>query len=215
MLTRYHRQITQTALQSEFSSEALKVIIRTNIGQDGLRGQVGHPEFHFDDNQFSAGQNYLAEQRGLVLAQLQTGQFLRHAWEAFGRLTHAAQDFYAHTTYVRIWHETHPASDGPDQITCDDQAVLASPALKSGHFYLPFEPFSMLPWIGKYVKNVIPRDSHAWMNLDSPGEGPLFAYAQAAAVQRTRQEFHLLVKQIGEVVEPASAVQRFRGKMQG
>lgn len=215
MLTRFHRQITLTALQPEFSTEALNIIIRANIGQDGIRGQIGHPEFHFDDNQFAAGDHYLDQQRGLVLANLQAGQSPRPAWEAFGRLTHAAQDFYAHSTYVRLWFAAQPEGGGPGRIRCDDPTILKSPALKSGRFYLPFEPLSMLPWIGKYVKPAIPRDSHAWMNLDSPEQGPLFEYAQAAAVQRTDLEFQLMLKKITELTDPESAVQRFRGINQG
>lgn len=213
MLTIYHRQITLAALSPEFSAEALKVIIRANIGQDGLQGQIGHPEFHFDDNQFAAGDHYLAVQRELVVAHVQSDHLPRSAWEAFGRLTHAAQDFYAHSTYVQLWRAIHPADQGPDQITCDDPSVLRSPALKSGHFYLPFEPFSMLPWIGKFVKKAIPRDSHAWMNLDSPEQGPLFEYARSAAVQRTRQEFQWLVMQIGKLAGSEKVLRRFCGKM--
>ena len=39
----------------------------------------------------------------------------RQAWQAFGRLTHTAQDFYAHSNYVALWRERNPAAP-PDQI---------------------------------------------------------------------------------------------------
>ena len=40
----------------------------------------------------------------------------------------------------------------------------------------------------------LPHDSHGKMNLDSPKQGPRFAYARAAAVKRTQYEFEVLEK---------------------
>ncbi len=47
--------------------------------------------------------------------------------------------------------------------------------------------------MGRIVIPLLPRDSHAWMNLDSPARGPGFAYAFAAAVKRTRYEYERTV----------------------
>jgi len=40
----------------------------------------------------------------------------------------------------------------------------------------------------------LPRDSHAWMNLDSEACGPLFEYAFYAAIKRTRFELETVAK---------------------
>ncbi|HEY5901003.1 MAG TPA: hypothetical protein VIU39_00510, partial [Anaerolineales bacterium] len=37
--------------------------------------------------------------------------------------------------------------------------------------------------------SILPRDSHAHMNLDSAERGPAFEYAYHAAIKRTRYEF--------------------------
>jgi hypothetical protein len=39
------------------------------------------------------------------------------------------------------------------------------------------------------IMPLLPRDSHAWMNIDSPERGPHFPYAFQAAVKRTAIEF--------------------------
>jgi hypothetical protein len=36
---------------------------------------------------------------------------------------------------------------------------------------------------------ILPKDSHAWMNLDSPAQGFKFDYAIHAAIKRTVIEF--------------------------
>jgi hypothetical protein len=54
MIAYYHREITREALEYKVSQAALGLIIEANLEQDRLPGQVGHPEFHFDDNAFIA-----------------------------------------------------------------------------------------------------------------------------------------------------------------
>ncbi|MCK7481640.1 MAG: hypothetical protein M0C28_34060 [Candidatus Moduliflexus flocculans] len=39
------------------------------------------------------------------------------------------------------------------------------------------------------ILRLIPRDSHAWMNLDTPEQGFKFDYAMQAAIKRTVIEF--------------------------
>jgi len=51
-----------------------------------------------------------------------------------------------------------------------------------------------VPFLRKLSLALLPRDSHACMNLDSPDQGPRFDYARAAAVKRTLYEFDLLEK---------------------
>jgi hypothetical protein len=48
------------------------------------------------------------------------------------------------------------------------------------------------------VRRFLPKDSHAWMNLDNPRTGPLFPFAIEAAVQRTAAEFERTLAAIGE-----------------
>ena len=195
MLRTYHRLITTQALSEYFSPRALEVIISANLGQDHwLHGQIGHPEYHFDQNAFLESWDYIKRSRAVIRTELETGQaFL--AQQALGRLTHAAQDFYAHTNYVTLWLERFP--DGqrppPDEMDAFDEVLLRGADLRSGKIYWPFEPFSWIPGVGWLVIRFLPRDSHAWMNLDSPARAPGFAYAFSAAVQRTRYEYELTV----------------------
>ena len=46
--------------------------------------------------------------------------------------------------------------------------------------------------------SILPRDSHGWMNLDSPERGPNFPYAFEAAVKRTKIEFERTTKDLPE-----------------
>ncbi len=55
MFTQYHKSITWDAIGDYFTAEALGIILNSNIGQDNLAGQMGHPEFHFDDSAFTQG----------------------------------------------------------------------------------------------------------------------------------------------------------------
>jgi hypothetical protein len=54
--------------------------------------------------------------------------------------------------------------------------------------------FYFVPFLREPSLALLPDDSHGKMNLDSPKQGPRFAYARAAAVKRTRYEFELLEK---------------------
>jgi len=198
MLKPYHRAITTQALAGQFSGPALKIVISANLRQDHwLRGQIGHDEFHFDCNAFDAGWAYLERNRLQVRAALAAGQALP-AQQAFGRLTHVAQDLYAHSNYVALWLERFPQGKWPppDGIDPFDDGLLRGPGLRSGKLYYPLEILSFVPILKELVIPRLPRDSHAWMNLDSPGRGPKFAYAFAAAVKRTRYEYEQTVRDL-------------------
>ena len=197
MRARYHRLITERALKGYLSPRALKVIIRANLGQDSpFRGLFGHPEYHFDENQFAAGWSYVAVQRSSLKMKLAQGDTIC-AWQAFGRLTHAVQDFFAHSNYVRLWLEKRadPNPGGPATsmrvayIDPADEKIIHHPGLVSGSIYYPLEILTFLPWFATWARLRLPRDSHAWMNLDSPAQGPLFELAVQAAERRTRLEY--------------------------
>ena len=190
MQPKYHRLLTRAALESRFSPPALETVVKGNLGQDRLSGQIGHPEFHFDDNAFSQGRAYLEEQRQIIQEALGASAGARTAWLAFGRLTHAAQDFYAHSNYVALWLARYPAGQAPppEIIEPFEPTLLEDPRLHSGRWYL-VELLSYIPFLSASVRPLIPRDAHYWMNLDHSGRGPLFPYAYAAALKRTVVEF--------------------------
>ncbi|GAB4416329.1 MAG: hypothetical protein Kow002_02020 [Anaerolineales bacterium] len=189
MLTQYHAAITRKALKNHFSPITLDEIVSANLGQDDLlTGQIGHDEYHFDNNAFEQSYAYMEEQRALALTWLQHGD-ASAARAAFGRLTHTAQDFYAHSNYVDLWlaqFDKNPPP--PGEIDPLVEELIRSPDLHSGKLYYPLEIFSFLPVAKKFVIPLLPKDSHAHMNLDSPEKGLRFAYAFEAAVKRTRFE---------------------------
>ena len=196
MLIPIHKEMTHEALAAHVSPRALEVIIAANCKQDSLRGQIGHDEFHFDNNAIDQGQRYINEQRGFVMASLLLGGVIS-AWIAFGRLTHAAQDFYAHTNYVSMWldaHEQNGTPPAPTEIDPVQKSLIESPKLHSGKVYLPIDVLYFIPFLRKLSLALLPRDSHGWMNLDSPKQGLRFEYARAAAVKRTQYEFEVLRK---------------------
>lgn len=195
MLTKYHRLITVEALGEWFSREALEEVVSANLGQDHwLRGQIGHDEYHVDRNSFARSWAYIEENRRLVRPALEAGD-ARAARQAFGRLTHTAQDLYAHSNYVPLWLARFPEGrqPPPGEIDPFDADILEGPDLRSGRLYYPFEVLSFVPLLKRLVLPLLPRDSHAWMNLDDPGRGPSFAYAYVAAVKRTRHEYERAV----------------------
>ncbi len=204
MRARYHRLITERALKGYLSPRALKVIVRANLGQDSpFRGLFGHPEYHFDENQFAAGWSYVAEQRSSLSLWLALGD-PNPAWQAFGRLTHAVQDFFAHSNYVKLWLGKHADQNPGGRATSTraasidpaDEEIIQHPSLVSGNIYYPLEILTFLPWFATWARLRLPRDAHAWMNLDSPTQGPLFELAVQAAERRTLFEYEWLRHEI-------------------
>lgn len=198
MLTRYHEAITRKALSTHVSPLALNIIVAANMEQDNLSGQFGHDEYHFDNNAFEKGYAYLAEQRTLIHAALGNGD-TPSAWAAFGRLTHTVQDFYAHSNYVDLWLAQF--EENPPQPTEIDPLVkefLENPNLHSGKLYYPLEALSFVPFLKDIIIPLLPKDSHAHMNLDMPEKGRRFAYAFEAAAKRTVVEFDATVMNLSE-----------------
>jgi hypothetical protein len=194
MLIPIHEEMTREALGEMFSAGALEIIIAANRKQDALSGQIGHDEFHFDNNAIDKGFRYINEQRGFVLASLLSPGVLS-AWIAFGRLIHSAQDFYSHTNYISLWLDQYNGTPPtPPEIDPIQKSLLQSPSLRSGKVYLPMDALYFIPFLRNFAIKLLPPDSHGRMNLDSPKQGPRFEYARAAAVKRTRHEFDLLKK---------------------
>ena len=193
MLIQYHKSITRKALSEYFSSRALQSILAANLKQDDLlTGQIGHDEYHYDNNALAKSDRYLEEQRTLTRTALQNDD-LPTAWAAFGRLIHTAQDFYSHSNYVGLWL-AHYGIEGqtpppPSEIAPLMDDLIHSPDLHSGVLYYPWEILAFVPVVKRFVIPLLPKDSHAHMHLDSPAQGEHFAYAFEAAVKRTQYEF--------------------------
>ena len=199
MLKPFHIEMTRLALGEKFSSNALEKIIAANLYQDRLLAQIGHDEYHFDGNAFEKSYAYVEEQRALTVSSLQSNDALS-AWSAFGRLTHAVQDFYSHSNYVDLWlsFQSDGAIPTPSEIDPIEPDLIDTPALRSGVVYLPLEAFYHFHVMRPLLMRILPRDSHAWMNLDSPKQGSNFAYAFQAAVKRTKIEFEKTMKDLPE-----------------
>jgi hypothetical protein len=190
MLQKYHVQILQQALGDIFSPPALAKITQANVYQDRISAQLGHDEYHFDNNAFEKTYAYIEEQRALIISSLHK-EDTASAWSAFGRLTHAIQDFYAHSNYIDLWLALHTNGFRLASFVVDpvDPAILNSGALRSGKIYYPLEVFSFIKLFRPLVLPLLPRDSHAWMNLDSPEQGFKFDYVVQASIKRTVIEF--------------------------
>lgn len=190
MLTQYHIEIMLHALGERFSPRAMSAITYANVNQDRLSGQFGHDEFHFDNNAFEKAYAYIEEQRALTVSALQKNDALS-AWSAFGRMTHTLQDFYAHSNYITLWlnrfaGQTPPPSPEVDPV---DLTLIQSPDLHSGKVYYPFELLYFIRKTRAFSLRYLPKDSHAWMNLDTPEQGFKFDYAMQAAIKRTVIEY--------------------------
>jgi hypothetical protein len=200
MLTAYHIEILHLALEDTFSPRALEELITANLHQDRLGGQIGHDKYHFDNNAFEKSCAYIEEQRALTVSSLMANH-MPSAWSAFGRLTHTAHDFYAHSNYIDLWLACRQKGQLPTPSEVDpmDPELINSHALRSGKVYW-LEILTILPPLRPLVMPLLPRDSHGWMNLDAPERGPNFKYAFQAAVKRTTIEFEKTVKDLPQDV---------------
>jgi hypothetical protein len=208
----YHREMLARVLGQRVSPRALSAITAGNLGQDGPVGWF-RPEFHFDNSLFTTALAYVEENRTRAVRASTAPE----AWAAFGRLSHAVQDFYAHSNYCALWLHLRGATanelslyawpesppppanlPSPSAIDALDPAVLKHPRLRSGNVYYPTELMWAINLLQPLVKRLVPRDSHAWMNLDAPKTGLLFPYAIEAAVTRTQIEFDRTLALIGE-----------------
>lgn len=191
MKSRYHIEITQKALDEHFSQDALETIIQANIRQDRISYQFKHDYIHFDGNAFESGFRYIADQKDILIASVNSADFIT-ARKALGHICHSWQDYYSHSNYVKLWLEINGASS-PQKIGHDDKRIMDHPELRSGINYGLTDLLALLPILGKFVKPLMPADSHAKMNLDSPQSGFHFGYAYYAALKRTEALFENLI----------------------
>jgi hypothetical protein len=189
----YHRQVLQRAIGERVSPRALAAIQAANVGQDSAWGLL-HPAYHFDNCLFAQGLAYMEACRTAAARAALPAV----AWAAFGRLSHAAADFYSHSNYVALWlaarRQPPPAPAAIDGL---DPAILKHPRLISGRIYFA-DLLTLFKGLRPWVRTWAPADSHARMNLDNPSMGPLFPYSIEAAVQRSVAEYDRTLAAIGE-----------------
>jgi hypothetical protein len=204
----YHRQVLESAIGAQLSRRAHAAVLAANLDQDSIFKLLNF-KLHFDNSLFAEGLAYIEACR-VRAAKASTPQ---SAWDAFGRLAHTAQDFYSHSNYVALWiQQFEPgAAPTPNQIDGLDSRLLRHPDLVSGRVYLPLEALTLFASLRPLARRWLPRDSHAWMNLDNPGQGPLFPYTLEAAVQRTHLEFERTLAAIGEE-QGADAMRAFQDR---
>ena len=195
MLIPIHEEMTREALSTRFSPRALEIITRRqSSSRIRCAGRSVTMNIILITMPLIKAYRYINEQRGLVLAALLSPGVIS-AWIAFGRLIHTAQDFYAHTNYVSLWLDQHNGTPpAPPEIDPVQKSLIESPSLHSGKVYLPMDALYFFQPFRKFSLALLPRDSHGWMNLDSPAQGPKFDYARAAAIKRTQYEFEILEK---------------------
>ncbi len=194
----YHEQITRSALETVFSRQAIDIIVAANLGQDSLINLLkGH--YHFDANGFEKAFAYLEELDAEFDNSITAGK-VPSAWAAFGRKTHAVQDYYAHTNYVALWLEANPDVEmgAGNEIPPLVPEILQSDRLYAARVYYPFEALTLFPVFIPFLKRILPADSHVNMNLDSPEAGPLFPLALSAAKKRTRLTCEAACSRIAE-----------------
>jgi hypothetical protein len=122
-----HQDITTTALSLDvktslppfcftadncyaFSAKAITQINKRHGKQDaGILNKVGYgvaydPQDHFDSNLLAASLTKMAVNRGQLNSLLKAGNFpptvQAQMWALLGNMLHAAEDFYAHSTWV-------------------------------------------------------------------------------------------------------------------
>lgn len=213
MNAHYHIQITTEALREHFRSDDLEVIVAANLSQDRLLNLMGRPEIHFDDSEFEAGLRYAEYQRSLATAAMRRGERVA-ALQAFGRLLHGWQDFYAHSNWVSLWMQRlgDIGPESPISVFGSDASMrrvpicvepLLVPQLISGTTSVLRYLVYRTPLLGRLMKRCyLPPDSHEAMNLDHPGQGPLFAVAVTTAIDHTRHEFAVLLERLAGEASP-------------
>ena len=211
MKSQYHLEVTRKALASNFSKDALDTILKANIAQDKIRYQFGHPHFHFDSNTFKEGFAYIEAQENLIIESLAQGNYPQ-ARKALGRITHTWQDFYSHSNYIKLWLNDHPEAK-PEEIDPADLVYINHPNLISGNvFSLDF--LALVPGLTKLITPLMPEDSHAKMNLDSPASGKLFAYNYQASLKRTGLEYKRVMMLCAENQIDDRKLKQFLGKLE-
>ncbi|MCB9141995.1 MAG: hypothetical protein H6646_06935 [Anaerolineales bacterium] len=206
MQARYHVQIMRAAIGDRFSKSDFRRIIRANLSQDRLQALVLHPEYHFDGGALRDAQAYISQQRRLAVRLLLTRGDRAGALDAFGRLTHARQDFYAHSNWTALWVAQHGGFERttPEQIDICPNPLGVAGLFSGNASVIHFLACRVPIYGGWHARHLTPPDDHESMNLDHPGRGPLFPYAMAAATKHTAVELEALLRMLQRDGGPAA-----------
>lgn len=107
MTLNYHRQMVRRVLRKlGVGDTCIECAVAGNEGQDSPAGQT-RTDFHFDGCDFSGGARYIEEQWQEVDRLIEAGcqKNICEIFEAWGRLTHAIQDFYAHSNWIELGND--------------------------------------------------------------------------------------------------------------
>jgi len=208
----FHTLITIDALGDKFSENALNEIIKANVKQDSIIGQVFHSEYHYDNNKIILSNQYITNQK-LVCLQAIRRSSIKSARKAFGRLIHTAQDFYAHSNYAKLYAKFPPSPDFHEPFfDCLDSEILNDKDLRSHKVYFPIDHLSIFPFLAKILRKHAPYNSHLRMNLDTPLSGELFVLVYRFAIKRTCAELNSILSEIGNANDTNFI--KFLGKVQ-
>ena len=190
----FHQLITIDALTDNFSAAALKEIVNHNIRQDAIKNQLFHDEIHFDNNKFVEGNQLILDLHDCCVDSIKQGIYA-DARSAFGKITHTAQDFYAHSNYARLYEVLieNQTPNNNHNLDCLSPAILKSSFLKSHTVSFPFDYLCIIPLFARWFSKYFPEDSHARMNLDTPQSDGPFDLAYQLAVIRTRIEYQAII----------------------
>ena len=214
MLPQYHTAITRRTRAPHFGEAALDEIVAANLAQDAWIYQLGsRAYYHFDNNRIAEGWAYIEELHRTIAALAEEAGAGRAQRVAFGRLCHAAQDFYSHSNYVDLWLARNGGLEStiPSEIDGLDQDLLSHPDLRTGTSVVWRDWIYHFSFAAPLARRVPPRPgSHQALHLDSPDRGPRFAYAVEAAGQRTLYEYTRVASAVLRVGREQALV-RFSG----
>lgn len=203
----YHTLVTIDALSTSLSSGALSEVIRANLQQDSIIGQIFHNEYHFDNNKLAEGVAYIRQQEHACLEYIQSAQFSR-ARRAFGSLIHTIQDYFSHTNFVRLFN-----IDQNIEIMAQleiIQMINEIKLIKSHMVHIPIDLFKLPPTIYLLIRDHLPKNSHAYMNLDTPLSGIDFLKSYQVSVRMTKNALDRIYK--SDVIQNHQGFKTFLGK---
>ena len=182
---KYHVALTKQACPDDpIIRDNLDTIIAANVATDLDQFDS---TLHFDNCVFALGATRIAN-----LTQLIKSPYELNKYAYFGTMIHTVQDFYSHSNWVELHENVSPIP------VWDVNTSSLPPKIVSGTF--------LLDW-PKLCASGAP--THTKLNKDGPtseegqkvvGSGPnkgqsLFNLAFAAALQATRAQYDMLVKQ--------------------
>ncbi len=104
MKLNYHRNMVRKSLKKAgFGSKCIECAVEGNEKQDAISGQ-DDTNWHFDGCDFDGGAKFIRDQWAEIDKLIKGGceKNLCDIMKAWGRISHAVQDFYAHSNWVEL-----------------------------------------------------------------------------------------------------------------